>query len=232
MNWTSERSIWVGLPHGQSCPLEAGQLAKWVVEQKTGMVRAATPVAHGVLFELDIRHIGHDAARAAVELLLVRFSAQHAGQPAADVGGREVTIPVCYDERVGPDLGWVSARLGVDRAQVIAWHAGRTYRVLTMGFMPGFGYLGSVAEPLRLPRRETPRTRVPAGSVAIAEDMTAVYPHPSAGGWHLIGRTPLRLFDPMRAEPAMLRVGDHVRFEAITIDAFQACCDPEIRGGC
>ncbi len=228
MSWTSERSIWVRRPEGQSCPLEADHLAKWVVvEQTPGMVRAATPTAHGVLIELDIRQSELDAAWAAVESLLECFSAQHGSQSADHRGGREVTIPVCYDERVGPDLGWVSAQLGVDREQVIAWHSGRTYRVMTMGFMPGFGYLGSVEEALRLPRRETPRTRVPSGSVAIAEEMTAVYPHQSAGGWHLIGRTPMRLFDPLRDEPAVLRLGDRVRFEPITIEAFQTLGEAE-----
>ena len=214
MSWTSERSIWVRRPEGQSCPLEADHLAKWVVvEQTPGMVRAATPTAHGVLIELDICQSELDATWAAVESLLERFSAQH-GSQSADNGG-------------GPDLGWVSAQLGVDREQVIAWHSGRTYRVMTMGFMPGFGYLGSVEEALRLPRRETPRTRVPSGSVAIAEEMTAVYPHQSAGGWHLIGRTPMRLFDPLRDEPAVLRLGDRVRFEPITIEAFQTLGEAE-----
>jgi KipI family sensor histidine kinase inhibitor len=133
--------------------------------------------------------------------------------PAAGPSGRPpVVIPTRYD---GPDLEEVAARTGLTREDVIRRHAGREYEVYLLGFAPGFAYLGELDPALALPRRSSPRTRVPAGSVAIAGAQTAVYPLATPGGWHLIGRTDLRLFDPRRDPPALLAPGDRVRFEAV-----------------
>jgi KipI family sensor histidine kinase inhibitor len=123
---------------------------------------------------------------------------------------RTTRIPVRYD---GEDLAEVAERTGHTPAEVIALHSGREYHVYVIGFVPGFAYLGELDPSLALPRRSAPRKRVPAGSVAIAEAQTGVYPFATPGGWHLIGRTSLRMFDPNRAEPALLRVGDRVVFE-------------------
>jgi KipI family sensor histidine kinase inhibitor len=112
----------------------------------------------------------------------------------------------------GPDLEYVAHQTGLSPGEVIDRHAGRTYQVLLLGFVPGFAYLGELDPALRLPRRETPRERVPAGSVAIAGAQTGIYPAETPGGWHLIGRTAARLFDPGRDPPALLAVGDQVRF--------------------
>lgn len=121
-------------------------------------------------------------------------------------------IPTHYD---GPDLAEVAERTGLTRDRVIALHSAREYRVYLLGFAPGFAYLGTLDPALVLPRRPVPRLRVPAGSVAIAGAQTAVYPLATPGGWHLLGRTELRLFDPRREPPALLRSGDRVRFEAV-----------------
>jgi inhibitor of KinA len=126
--------------------------------------------------------------------------------------GAVVTIPVRYD---GPDLSAVSEATGLAPDEVIARHSAVEYYVYMMGFAPGFAYLGELDPALRLPRREVPRTRVPRGSVAIAGSQTAVYPHETPGGWHLIGTTNLLLFDPRRDSPALLRAGDRVRFQPI-----------------
>ena len=118
-------------------------------------------------------------------------------------------IRVAYD---GDDLDAVAGRTGLSRTDVIEIHAAGRYSVLAVGFVPGFAYLGELDERLRIPRRDTPRTRVPAGSVAIAGGQTAVYPLTTPGGWHIIGRTDARMFDPIRSPPSLLAVGDRVRF--------------------
>ena len=123
---------------------------------------------------------------------------------------RTIRIPVWYD---GEDLADVAERTGHSVEGVIDLHSGREYYVYVIGFVPGFAYLGEIDSSLVLPRRSTPRKRVAAGSVGIAEAQTGVYPFATPGGWHLIGRTDTKMFDADRAEPALLRVGDRVVFE-------------------
>ena len=129
---------------------------------------------------------------------------------SAPVERRLHRIPVVYD---GEDLAEVANRTGLSTAGVISLHSEMEYRVFVTGFVPGFAYLGVLDERLSLPRREAPRKRVPAGSVAIAERQTGVYPASTPGGWHLIGTTTERMFDPRRSRPALLCVGDLVRFD-------------------
>jgi inhibitor of KinA len=126
---------------------------------------------------------------------------------------RLVTIAVRYGGADGPDLDEVAALHDLSPADVVALHAGATYRVFMLGFAPGFGYLGPLPTELVTTRRATPRERVPAGSVAIAGEQTAVYPFATPGGWRLIGRTERRLWDLGQRSPALLRPGDSVRFE-------------------
>lgn len=148
------------------------------------------------------------------EALAARLQALAAALPeSVDAApAREIVLPVRYD---GPDLAEVAARTGLSVEAVVARHTGRRYRVYLMGFVPGFAYLGELDAALVLPRRETPRPRVPTGSVAIAGAQTAVYPLTTPGGWHLLGHTDARLFDPSREAPSLLRPGDWVRFEAV-----------------
>lgn len=122
---------------------------------------------------------------------------------------RRVEIPVRYD---GPDLTEVATATGLHEEDVIRRHADREYRVVLLGFVPGFAYLAGLDPSLVLPRRAAPRARVPAGSVAIAGEQTGIYPAATPGGWHLIGTTPAALFDPDRTPPNLLAVGDRVRF--------------------
>jgi KipI family sensor histidine kinase inhibitor len=126
---------------------------------------------------------------------------------------RTVTIAVRYGGADGPDLDEVAALHDLRPADVVALHTGATYRVFMLGFAPGFGYLGPLPAELVTPRRATPRERVPAGSVAIAGEQTAIYPFATPGGWRLIGRTEQRMWDLGRRSPALLRPGDTVRFE-------------------
>lgn len=133
---------------------------------------------------------------------------------------RVVEIPVCYGDEYGLDLDAVAEHSGVAPDEVIARHTGARYTVAMLGFAPGFPYLLGLDPALRVPRRANPRTRVPAGSVAIGGAQTGIYPRELPGGWHLIGRTPLALFDPARDPPCLLAPGDRVRFRAIDTDEF------------
>jgi KipI family sensor histidine kinase inhibitor len=147
-----------------------------------------------------------------------------AGIPATlpDESADALEIPVCYGGEAGPDLAAVAEHSGLDSAEVIARHAQAEYRVAMLGFMPGFPYLLGLDPTLQMPRRATPRTRVPAGSVAIGGAQTGIYPRELPGGWQLIGRTPLVLFDASRAAPALLQPGQRVRFRAIDAAQFAA----------
>ncbi|HBO4313297.1 TPA: 1,6-anhydro-N-acetylmuramyl-L-alanine amidase AmpD [Pseudomonas aeruginosa] len=140
----------------------------------------------------------------------------HAWRPAEDAG-RLHEIPVWY---AGEDLATVAVACGLTGERVIELHSAAEYRVGAIGFAPGFAYLGGLDPRLVLPRRATPRARVPAGSLAIAEAQTAIYPQASPGGWHLLGRSPWRPFDPAAIPPCPLALGDRVRFVAIGREAF------------
>ena len=131
-------------------------------------------------------------------------------------------IPACYAASHAPDLAEVAQRTGLSAAEVVRLHSTTRYHVYMIGFVPGFPYMGDLPAPLELPRRADPRVRVPAGSIAIATTMTAVYPLESPGGWHLIGATPVRLFDLRWANPALFSPGDAVQFEPVAADEFEA----------
>lgn len=161
----------------------------------------------------------YEEAVAAVE------SAASAGGTAAGGAGRLVEIPVCYGGEYGPDLAFVAEHAGLTPEEVIERHAGREYRIYMLGFLPGFPYLGGLDEQLFTPRLATPRTTIPAGSVGIGGEQTGIYPIASPGGWQLIGRTPLRLFDPEGELP--YAAGDRIRFVPITEDEFVARAEQE-----
>jgi inhibitor of KinA len=138
---------------------------------------------------------------------------------------RELEIPVCYDTEFGPDLAAVAAHAKMSPADVIGAHSSAVYRVGCLGFTPGFPFLIGLPSALATPRRTTPRQHVAAGSVAIGGAQTGVYPQPSPGGWNVIGRTPLSLFDVNRASPALLQRGDVVRFRPLTRAEFDAAVE-------
>jgi inhibitor of KinA len=133
---------------------------------------------------------------------------------------RVVEIPVCYEDEFALDLPEVAQHCGLQRDDVVKRHAAGRYQVRCVGFTPGFPYLAGLPKQLVMPRRRTPRTSVVPGSVAIGGRQTGIYPLASPGGWNIIGRTPLRLFDPAREPAALLRAGDRVRFVAITAKQF------------
>ncbi len=130
--------------------------------------------------------------------------------------GRTVEIPVCYEEENGPDLADVARGAGLTTEEAAALHAGASYRVAFLGFSPGFAYLLGLPPRLATPRLPAPRLRVPAGSVGIAGGQTGLYPRATPGGWRLVGRTPVSLFDPGRESPSLLLPGDAVRFVPVS----------------
>lgn len=141
---------------------------------------------------------------------------------AAASVGRLWRLPVCYDSELAPDLADVAERCKLTPDDVAVRHCRSRFFVYMLGFMPGLAYMGGLDDALHLPRRKEPRVKVPAGSVAIAESMTTIYPWDSPGGWHLIGRTPLKLFDSAREEPILLGAGDEVTFRPVSADEYAA----------
>ena len=165
------------------------------------------PAYASVLVPFDPDIAPEDAVRAAISRALHRATAGPASEP-----GSLVEIRVAYGGADGPDLGLVARRTGRSETEVVALHAGREYRVFLVGFVPGFPYLGILPDELALPRRATPRVRVPAGSVAIAGRQTGIYPFATPGGWHIVGRTDAPIWDVTRSSPALLQPGTRVRF--------------------
>ena len=134
---------------------------------------------------------------------------------------RLIEVPVCYDEEFAEDLPEIASKAGLSIEQAIILHSNQTYKVYAMGFCAGYAYMGDLPEPLRQPRRQSPRTKIPVGSVAVADFMTCVYPLSMPGGWHIIGRCPIPFFNPNDQEnPTLLRGGDQVRFTPVDKEEF------------
>ena len=129
---------------------------------------------------------------------------------------RIVEIPVVYGDQYGPDLEWIADYHQMSPHEIIRLHTQPLYQVYMIGFMPGYPYMGEVPDEIVTPRRKTPRTHVPAGSVGIAQKQTGIYPVASPGGWQIIGRTPMRLFDPKGQPPCFIEMGDRIKFNVIT----------------
>jgi len=163
--------------------------------------------------------LGAGDVEAALRRILAKLDDAEGG------AGRRVEVPVRYGGEWGPDLEEVAALHGISADEVVRLHTAAEYRVHLIGFVPGFPYLGGLDPRLHTPRRDAPRAAVPAGSVGIGGAQTGIYPAESPGGWRLIGRTPLALFDPWRDPPALLRAGDRIRFRAV--DEFRP---PETEG--
>jgi KipI family sensor histidine kinase inhibitor len=190
-------------------------LAGLLAERRFPWVRDVVPAyaSLAVFVEVDAIDEGHDPMVVAEEALCP-FLSHPAGTQSAALE-RCVEIPVRYGGEDGPDLARVAEHAGLRPADVVRRHAAGEYIVAMLGFAPGFPYLLGLDPQLATPRLATPRTRVPAGSVAIGGGQTGLYPRTSPGGWNLIGRTDLALFDPRREPPALLAPGDRVRFVVV-----------------
>lgn len=163
-------------------------------------------------FETDS---GRAHSEAFMELLRERCADANVAAAVPVAASRLIEIAVCYDVSVADDLEHVAAHAGISIDELAALHTAPEYRVHMIGFTPGFPYLGGLDPRLAMPRRTTPRERVPAGSVAIGGEQTGIYPNDAPGGWWIIGRTPMRLFDASVEPPSALIAGDRIRFRAI-----------------
>ena len=166
----------------------------------------------------------------ATEPKTIRTSLETLEERLADIEippPQTVEIPVCYGGEFGPDIGFVAESHDLTEGAVIDIHSAAEYPIYMIGFTPGFPFLGGLSERLHTPRLESPRTHVPAGSVGIANDQTGIYPVASPGGWQLIGRTPLNLFDPSRKNPFLYNTGDRIRFVPISIEAYHQMAETE-----
>jgi inhibitor of KinA len=177
-------------------------------------VRNLHPAYSSLLIEFDALKLRHED----LEEILRGHIARMERIPLAE--GRVVEIPVCYGGEFGPDLKEVAELHGLTPERVIELHVSSTYIVYFLGFVPGFAYLGELSEELATPRLPTPRRSVPAGSVGIAGSQTGVYPISTPGGWRLLGRTPVKMFQPERAEMSLLSIGNRVKFVPISREQF------------
>jgi KipI family sensor histidine kinase inhibitor len=179
-----------------------------------GGVRNLHPAYCSLLIKFDSAKLRHEELEAVLRGYIQRMERVALPEP------RLVEIPVCYGEEFGPDLKDVAESHGMTTERAIELHASATYLVYFLGFVPGFAYLGDVAEELVTPRLATPRRSVPAGSVGIAGRHTGVYPVATPGGWRLVGRTLVKMFQPERAEMSLLAIGDRVQFVPISGEQF------------
>jgi KipI family sensor histidine kinase inhibitor len=177
-------------------------------------VRNLHPAYCSLLIKFDATKLRHEELEEVLRGYIERM--ESVALPAS----RLVEIPVCYGGEFGPDLKDVAELRGITTERAIELHATATYLVYFLGFVPGFAYLGEVAEELATPRLATPRRSVPAGSVGIAGRQTGVYPVATPGGWRLLGRTPVKMFQPDGAEMSLLSIGDRVRFVPISREQF------------
>jgi KipI family sensor histidine kinase inhibitor len=177
-------------------------------------IRNLHPAYGSLLIKFDATKLRHEELEEILRGYIERMKRVALPEP------RFVEIPVCYGGEFGPDLKDVAELQGMTIERVIELHASATYLVYFLGFVPGFAYLGDLAEELATPRLATPRRSVPAGSVGIAGRQTGVYPVATPGGWRLLGQTPVRMFQAERAEMSLLAIGDRVRFVPISRDQF------------
>lgn len=171
-------------------------------------VRTTVPSFRSLLVQYDPMRTSAPDLEATIRTML---------EQARGAGGAALRwrLPVCYEPSHAPDIEDVAARTNLSVADVMRLHSGTEFHVYILGFTPGFGFCGDLPKELILPRRAEPRVKVPAGSLAIAQNFTAVYPQESPGGWHLIGSTPVRFFDVEAERPSLLAPGDKVRFEPV-----------------
>ncbi|NNJ09513.1 5-oxoprolinase subunit PxpB [Chloroflexales bacterium ZM16-3] len=212
---------WIFRPMGDSALLmeaegDGGEANRAALEMATALesspplwLSAVVPAIASLLVCFDPLAVSHVGVEAHLRAMLA------SARPAEPDVGRLVRIPVRYGGADGPDLEDAAWALKISPADLVALHCAGPYRVMMIGFAPGYPYIGPLPEALRIPRRATPRSAVPPGSVAIAAGLSGIYPARLPGGWHLIGRTDMRLFDPHAHPPAALAPGDRVQFVSL-----------------
>ena len=192
-------------------------------ERVPGVVEAV-PTYRSLLVYFEPRQIGTSKLRETLHLLAQRTGEHGLPHP------RLIEVPTIYGGEYGPDLEFVAQHSSLSVPQVIQTHTGAPYLVYMIGFLPGFPYLGGMSPKIATPRLESPRAKVPAGSVGIAGSQTGIYPVESPGGWRLIGRTPLKLFDPGREPPGLFQAGDYLSFVGMTPEEYDSTKDAVQQG--
>jgi inhibitor of KinA len=216
----SDQSLLVSF--GQQITLENHQrvlkLLRLLQAEPIEGIRNLHPAYCSLLIKFDPLRLDHDEVQSRLLPYLARLGKTPLPAP------QQVEIPVCYGGEFGPDLNDVAALHGMTPAQAIELHSNPIYIVYFLGFAPGFAYLGGLPEKLASPRLETPRAKVPQGSVGIGGNQTGVYPFATPGGWRLIGCTPVAMFRRNQARMNLLQIGDHVRFRAVSKEEFAEFC--------
>lgn len=211
--------------YGEEIDLEINrkvQAAKYALEQmQLPGITEIVPAYCSLLLVYDPLAVKSDALKSAVTDIEAQLTQINIPSPET------IEIPVCYGDEYGPDLAHVATVNGLSEKEVARLHSEPCYPIYMLGFTPGFPFLGGLSEKLHTPRLEQPRISVPAGSVGIANNQTGIYPIESPGGWQLIGRTPLKLFEPRRAKPFLLKAGNFLRFQPISPQEFNRLAKEE-----
>jgi inhibitor of KinA len=208
--------VYLGEEIGAAAHERVARLVRMLQREPIKWLRNVQPAYCSVLVTFDPAAVGHAEVQAKISEIEKRAKKIPAAQP------RLVEVPVCYGGEFGPDLDWVATQRGLTAEKVVELHIAPTYHAYFLGFAPGFAYLGDLAEELAVPRLETPRKEVAAGSVGIAGRQSAIYPFGTPGGWRLIGRTPLGIFQRDRDPMGLIAIGDQVKFRPITGAEFLA----------
>lgn len=219
ISWAGECHLRLSFSRGSTAPLrDLVSNALRAIESASlpGLVDV-TPAASTLLLEFNIDSFDEQTIVACLQQAFCVTSLPRPAPPPATI-----EIPICYELPCAPDAAVVAHIHGITHDELVRLHAEAQYSVDFIGFAPGFGYLSGLPARLNTPRLDSPRTRIPPGSVGIAGDQTCVYPGNTAGGWRLIGRMPLRVFDAGRVKPSLLARGDRVRFVPISLAEFQA----------
>lgn len=193
------------------------RLAQLISARLPGEILELVPTYRSLMIYFDPLRVSRDALTEKIRLLLdCDAESGDRGETATVVG-----IPVCYGGEFGPDLEFVASHNKLSVQEVVEIHTSRPYQVYMLGFTPGFPYLGGMSDRIAAPRLAQPRVVIPAGSIGIAGSQTGIYPIQSPGGWQLIGRTPLQIFNPDAADPFLFAAGNYLRFTAIDAGTFQ-----------
>ncbi|AYO29539.1 5-oxoprolinase subunit PxpB [Biomaibacter acetigenes] len=197
----------------EGCNKQIISLYRFLVREKVNGIVSLIPTYRSLLIKFEPTQISFQQ----LEDILSRFNPKEIEK---DFNPLVIEIPVAYGEEFGPDLQYVAEFHSLTNEEVIQIHTEPLYRIYMLGFIIGFAYLGNMSEKIATPRLDKPRTIIPAGSVGIAGAQTGIYPLDSPGGWRLIGKTPVRLYDPQRERPILFQAGDYVRFKPISREEF------------
>jgi inhibitor of KinA len=208
--------VYLGEEIGPATHERVMRLLRLLRREPIKWLRNIQPAYCSILITFDAAAVDHAEVQARISEL------EKLTKKLQPVKHHLVEVPVCYGGEFGPDLDWVAEQRGLPADKVVELHIAQTYRAYFLGFAPGFAYLGDLAQEIAVPRLETPRKEVAAGSVGLAGRQTAIYPQATPGGWRLIGRTPLNIFRKDREPMGMIAIGDQVRFRPITQAEFLA----------